>query len=104
MYNAIVSVCPEQGLTEIRLRLGLPVAVRVGLNRKVLPFIATKKMIDGVVARATGFSLYSRQDEIKQGFIHYSGGIRIVAGKGIAEAARLSVFGDRSLNIRLRTR
>lgn len=103
LYNAIVSVCPEQGLTEIRLRLGLPVAVRVGLNRKVLPFIATKKMIDGVVARATGFSLYSRQDEIKQGFIHYSGGIRIgVAGKGIAEGGSLVGFSEiDSLNIRL---
>ncbi|MDD3947825.1 MAG: hypothetical protein PHI19_08310, partial [Clostridia bacterium] len=71
--------------------------------RKVLSFCATRKMIDGVVARATGFSLYSKQDEIKEGFIHYSGGIRIgVAGKGVADRGTLSGFSEiTSVNIRL---
>lgn len=90
-------------ITEVRLRLNLPVAIKVGMQRYTLPFCASKKMIDSVVARATGFSLYSRQDEIKQGFINYNNGIRIgVAGKGVAEGGVLSGFSQiTSINIRL---
>ncbi|MDD3947553.1 MAG: hypothetical protein PHI19_06910, partial [Clostridia bacterium] len=103
LYHAVTAEVPENNLNEIRLRLGKPIAVRVGLLRKVLSFCATRKMIDGVVARATGFSLYSKQDEIKEGFIHYSGGIRIgVAGKGVADGGAISGFSEiTSVNIRL---
>lgn len=105
LYGLISDKAPVSvaKITEIRLRLNLPVAVKAGMQRYILPFCAGKKMIDGVVARATGFSLYSRQDEIKQGFINYSNGIRIgVAGRGVAEGGVLSGFSQiTSVNIRL---
>lgn len=103
LYGAVTSVLPEAEITEIRLRRGLPVAVRAGLERRTLGLIASKKAIEDVVARATGYSFYSRQDEIKEGYIHYPGGIRIgVAGKGVTDNGGLTGFSEiTSLNIRL---
>lgn len=103
LYRAVTAAIPEKNLNEIRLRAGRPVSLKSGNNRKLLSLYASKKMIDGVVARATGFSLYSRQDEIKDGFIHYPGGIRIgVAGVGVTNGGALTGFSEiTSLNIRL---
>jgi stage III sporulation protein AA len=103
LYLAVTGAVPESELTEIRLRRGLPVAVRAGNEKKTLAFIVGKKTIDDVVARSTGFSLYSRQDEIREGYIHYPGGIRIgVAGKGVTDSGCMTGFSEiTSLNIRL---
>jgi len=103
IYSAVTGVVPESEITELRLRRGLPIAVRAGADRRTLALLASKKTIEDVIARATGFSLYSRQDEIKEGYIHYPGGIRIgVAGKGVTDSGTLTGFSEiTSINIRL---
>jgi Uncharacterized protein conserved in bacteria len=103
IYNSAVGAVPIEKLTEVRLRLGMPVAVRDEERRYLLAPRATRADIDFTISRATNFSLYAYQDEIAAGFIHCKGGIRVgLAGRGVAEGGKILTFKDvSSINIRI---
>ncbi|MCL2177414.1 MAG: Flp pilus assembly complex ATPase component TadA [Firmicutes bacterium] len=99
-YNA-------QRLNEIRIRLNSAVVVCVaGVNKHLSmggsSIIATRQLIDGILYRATHNSLYAFNEQIKQGFVTYSG-IRLgIAGRVIKEKDDLKTVKDiTSLNIRV---
>lgn len=103
------------GASEIRLRLGKPIAIsfRDGLryigkrgNLTAIPSSAvcvTREMIDEAVELATSSSVYSVKDEIKNGFITLRGGHRIgIAGTAVLKDDKVSFIKDISaLNYRL---
>lgn len=103
LYNEVTACVPLARLTEVRLRLNMPIAVKNEQNRYFLRRTATREIIDKVLERATNFSLYAHQDEIASGYIHCKGGIRLgVSGRGVIDSGKLAVFKDiTSLNIRV---
>ena len=94
-------------LTEIRIRVDKPVTVRYRgkVERVRMPCgvcYGTRELIDEVLRRATSHSLYSVRDSIANGYIPYSGGVRIgVAGNGILEDGERVLESISSLVIRI---
>ncbi len=103
LYQEVTAHVAEAHLTEVRLRLNRPIAVRDRERRHILPTKATRSMIDEVIAKATKYSLYAYQDEIASGYIHCSGGIRIgIAGRGVSDSGKIITYKEiTSLNIRV---
>ena len=74
---------PEK-VTEIRIRIGHPVLIKYFSDFTYLSYIPEPSFLQTLIQKATKFSPYAYEDEISNGFIHYSGGIRIgIAGKGL---------------------
>lgn len=100
-------------LCEIRLRVGRPITVNYknsyfflgesGLCNEKNAFICTNDLIKIVISKASRFSIYSVNEEIKQGFITAIGGIRIgIVGEIVYENDKiLTVKNFSSLNIRI---
>ena len=90
MLMKIISKYNIEDVYEIRLRRNAPVVVNFkGKNialtskDKQLPYI-TGNMLEYVLKRATEFSLYAYNNQLKQGFITTSGGLRLgVAGESV---------------------
>lgn len=91
LYNTIFSNFGAGSVYEIRLRRNMPVTVNVGGEYKLLtsynktagkfePVYASSNDIDYVLMRATDNSIYSFNNQIKHGFVTYTGGIRIGLG------------------------
>ncbi|MEE3333427.1 MAG: ATPase, T2SS/T4P/T4SS family [Ruminococcus sp.] len=81
-------------LTEIRLRVNKPVVLVSGVRTEILSGIITKNNLADLFALMCGYSVYSKQNEIKNGYITLKGGHRA----GICGTA---VYGDEGvINIR----
>lgn len=104
----------EDKICEIRIRSGCPVIVEtfsgkyyLGENGKCsgaeAALTAGDDMIESVMLRATKYSLYSVEDELKHGYITLSSGIRIgIAGRAVLSGGKVSTMKDIvSLNIRI---
>ncbi len=95
-------------LEEIRLRANCPIIVCIaGKNYAVASStaaytLATDDMLNGVIARATQNSVYAVNDQIKQLYISYKGGIRIgITGEVVTGTNGISTVKHlNSLNIR----
>ncbi|SDI96024.1 ATPase, T2SS/T4P/T4SS family [Salimicrobium halophilum] len=90
-------------IQEIRIRIGRPLEV---VRRHVplfLPPVGTREAIDQIVGRATHFSVYRFQDDIKKGFLTVKGGHRIgLSGEAVATGEKISNIEPVSfLNIRV---
>jgi stage III sporulation protein AA len=103
LFSEICKIVPYEFLTEIRLRLNMPIAVKNRSERFYLKTQANKAIIDTIIARATHHSLYAYQHEMAMGYIHVSGGIRLgLAGRVVYEKDKITAFKDiSSLNIRI---
>ena len=109
LYNLIFSKVNIKDLEEIRLRANCPVVVCVcGTNYMVEdtigePYITSDDDINYCLSRATGNSMYSVCEQIKQMYISYDGGIRIgITGEVVMGANGTSTIKNvSSLNIRL---
>lgn len=100
-------------LSEIRIRVGKPIIIHYGglyflsndgitdnLSKSI---IAKKETIDFIIASACDDSLYAYNNEIKNGFLTASGGIRIgLAGQCISETNVIKTIKNfSSINIRI---
>ena len=84
LWNEIIGVVQPHNLTEIRIRKGLPIAVRDFSKRYFLAMTGNDYLIEEIVGRATKYSLYAYQEEITAGYLYFEGGIRIgVTGRGV---------------------
>ena len=80
------------GLEEIRVRIGWPVELIYGNHNEWLgnyDSMIDRQCLDEMLNYITGYSIYSMDEEIKQGYITFSGGHRIgITGHATYEALR----------------
>ena len=101
-------------LYEIRLRSGRPVSINYGSKFYFLTefglsceiekaITADVNLVNEVVVRATDFSLYAVNDQLKSGFLTMRGGVRIgIAGEIVREGEQVkTVKNFISVNIRI---
>ena len=101
-------------LTEIRIRKNKPIVVFIKgqpyyINEKGLTcninnaIFASKEMIEDIVYKASDFSIYSVNEQIKQGFIMLENGVRIgLCGSVVTENNQTKTMKNwTSLNIRI---
>lgn len=99
---------------EVRLRVNKPIIVNYasklyflsleGLtNLEDNAIICTKHLVDSVVLKASNFSLYTINEDIKRGYITLNNGIRIgLVGEVVAENGIIKTIKDfNGLNIRI---
>lgn len=103
MVNGLVTVFPTSirprmrkinwdGLEEIRVRIGWPVELIYGNRNEWLgnyDSMIDRQCLDEMLNYITGYSIYAMDEEIKQGYITFSGGHRIgITGHATYEALR----------------
>ena len=101
-------------LNELRLRVNKPIVAFVkgqayflGNNGLVTSeensIIATKQMIEDIIFRASEFSVYSINEELKKGFIVLKGGERLgISGTLVCENGQVKTLNNfTSINIRI---
>lgn len=80
------------GLEEIRVRIGWPVELIYGNHNEWLgnyDSMIDRQCLDEMLNYITGYSIYAMEEEIKQGYITFSGGHRIgITGHATYEALR----------------
>ena len=109
LYSSIESQFNWQLIEEVRLRANCPIVICYQGKNFVLKnqtnnyYIATDYEINYVLAKATQNSLYAVNDQIKQMFISYTGGVRIgITGEVVTNSNQVSTIKHiNSLNIRL---
>jgi len=97
-------------ICEVRLRRNCPIVVNYKGRNEILTnsvkekFVATSAMIESVLKKATEYSLYAFNHQMKQGFITAKGGIRIgVSGESVYSDNFLptTITNISSINIRV---
>ena len=114
LYTIITTKFNFGYLNEIRIRVDKPIAVFVkgqayylGNNGLVTSeenaIIATKQMVEDIIFRASEFSVYSINEELKKGFIVLKGGERLgIAGTLVCEKGEIKTLNNfTSINIRI---
>ncbi len=108
LYNLIFSKFEEHQVEEIRVRANCPLVVCTGGKNFIVSmssgdYIISDDDINHIIAAATENSMYAVQDQIKQMYISYYGGIRIgITGDIVEENGKIiTVKYINSLNIRL---
>ncbi|MEG1613296.1 MAG: ATPase, T2SS/T4P/T4SS family [Clostridia bacterium] len=92
MLNAIYGL----RICELRLRIGKPLRIYNGSvwsDARIgdVLYIVSKSDVDYIIGVASGYSVYSINDSLVRGYLHYEGGIRIgVAGEGVMDGAKLT--------------
>lgn len=91
MVNGLITVFPTSirprmrkinwdGLEEIRVRIGWPVELIYGNHNEWLgnyDSMIDRQCLDEMLNYITGYSLYAMEEELRQGYITFSGGHRI---------------------------
>ncbi len=114
LYTIITTKFNFGYLNEIRIRVDKPIVVFVkgqayylGNNGLVTSeenaIIATKQMVEDIIFRASEFSVYSINEELKKGFIVLKGGERLgIAGTLVCEKGEIKTLNNfTSINIRI---
>ena len=108
-----ISLLRYEDLCEVRLRLNKPLTVnyknayyflgQAGLCNEKDAIICTKDIIQNIVSRASNYSVYAVNEEIKYGFISVKDGIRIgITGSVVMQDDKpLTIKNISSLNIRI---
>jgi len=95
---------PWDRVYEIRLRANAPVVACIsGRNFLLDKVVVTRTDIDTIIHKASNYSIYAVNEQIKQGFITIHGGIRIgLCGEVVSEGGTISTIKNvGSLNIRI---
>ncbi len=102
MVNGLITVFPTSirprmrkinwdGLEEIRVRIGWPVELIYGNHNEWLgnyDSMIDRQCLDEMLNYITGYSLYAMEEELRQGYITFSGGHRIgITGHATYETA-----------------
>ena len=114
IHNILKEKVGYDKINEIRFRENSPVVVTVdgqayflgqnGLTlTKKFAIIATKQMLEDIVYKASEFSIYAVNEELKQGYLVIGNGVRIgVGGMFVMDNGNIKTIRDfSSLNIRI---
>ena len=108
-----LSLLNQKSLCEVRLRINRPITVnylntyyylgKAGVSNENEAFVCTKDVIQTVLNKASNFSIYAVNDELKNGFISCNNGIRIgLTGDIVSENGQvITIKNISSLNIRI---
>ena len=96
------------GICEIRLTVNRPILVSDGLHTAIFTpgngrrLVITKDILEGIMTRLTGGSIYSVSDHLAEGYITLTGGHRVgvmgtavVRGNGISHIRQISAINFR---------
>lgn len=105
IVEAIGQLPPKQikELEEIRIRINRPIELSLRGEPRFLSYIIQPEDAVHLLNKISHFSIYTLEEELKQGFITVSGGHRIgLAGKVILEGGKVKAIRDiSSFNIRI---
>ncbi|MBE7082076.1 MAG: stage III sporulation protein AA [Clostridiales bacterium] len=113
IYNSLLLKHNEREINEIRLRASKPIVVICNSKPYFLgeygvcsnanqAIYATKDLISNIVFKASDYSIYSVNEQIKQGFLTLEGGIRIgICGNAVVEDAIKTINEFNSVCIRI---
>lgn len=113
IYTALLSKNSELDLNEIRIRKDKPIAVLVNSKPYFLgdnglcssanqATIATSELINEVIFKASDFSIYSVNEQLKQGYLMLDGGIRLgVCGEVVIDGVIKTIKNFTSVCIRI---
>ena len=80
----------NSALEEIRIRLNLPIILKVGKNEKIIQHIITREEINYVLQRICDNSLYSYQGQIANGYVTINGGHRVgIVGSAVIKEGQV---------------
>ena len=88
IYNALTNKLSEYEINEIRLRVGKPITIICNTKHYFLTetgvcnspnqaIYVSKELLNDIVFKASDYSIYSVNEQLKQGFLMVSGGIRL---------------------------
>lgn len=100
-----VTKFPFEAPEELRIRIGRkPTALYHGSETEIGNINVSEAVIQKIIERATGASLHSHTEELRNGYINYNG-LRIgLCGEAVVQDRRVTGFrGVSSLNIRIPT-
>lgn len=92
LFQLVEHTSPIENIYEIRVRFNSPIMLNIGGEYRPLKNVlagnkviyADSRLIDYIISKATDSSLYSYNNQIKQGFVTVSGGIRVgVTGEAV---------------------
>ncbi|MBP3039766.1 stage III sporulation protein AA [Bacillaceae bacterium Marseille-Q3522] len=88
---------------EIRIRINRPVEISFKGKSQLLPYTATNEDAIQLLNKLSNHSIYTLEEELKQGYITIEGGHRVgLAGKVILEGGRVKALRNiTSFNIRI---
>lgn len=114
LYKVISQKVGFDKINEIRIREYKPIVIMINGQASFIcesgvtniydkAVVATKKMVEDIIYKASEFSIYSVNEELKQGYLVLDGGERIgVCGTVIQENKKVkTVSGFSSVNIRI---
>lgn len=114
LFNLVSSIVDLNFVFEIRLRNKSPICVNVNGEYRMLgtngfartiseSWCADEQMIDFVLSRASNSSIYSVNNQLKQGFVTFDGGIRVgICGETVIDEKGVKTIRNiSSLNIRV---
>jgi len=114
IFNILDKKVNFRSINEIRIRADKPILIVSGKNNFFLnenglenkincAIFANKTMIEDIIFRASEYSIYSVNEQIKKGYIMTKDGIRIGIGGNIIEEAGIikTMTNFSSLNIRI---
>lgn len=101
-YPYVINVCPENEITEIRIRVGKRIEIKTRCGRFFTRFLADGEYIENLIKRVTNDSKYAYEYQLSQGYIDYSDGIRIgVVGDGWVKNGKIIYKKIYSLCVRI---
>ncbi|ACQ52554.1 stage III sporulation protein AA [Clostridium botulinum] len=90
-------------LQEIRFKIGRPIFFQIGNIEKLASYEVKREDIRSIVQRMSNYSIYSFEEEIKQGYLTIKGGHRVgICGRCVIDEGKVKTIRDiSSLNIRI---
>ncbi len=90
-------------LQEIRFKIGKPIFFQIGNTEKLASYEVKREDIKSIVQRMSNYSIYSFEEEIKQGYLTIKGGHRVgICGRCVIDEGKVKTIRDiSSLNIRI---
>ncbi|PJI09928.1 MULTISPECIES: stage III sporulation protein AA [Clostridium] len=101
--NQIKGISDCNKLQEIRIKVNKPLMLQVGGREITGSSITTKEELKKIFNIMSGYSIYSVEDELKQGYITIKGGHRVgICGDCVVEGDKVKTIKNiSSLNIRI---
>ncbi|MBY6828961.1 stage III sporulation protein AA, partial [Clostridium botulinum] len=77
-------------LQEIRLKIGKPIFFQIGNIEKLASYEVKREDIKSIVQRMSNYSIYSFEEEIKQGYLTIKGGHRVgICGRCVIDEGKV---------------
>ena len=81
-----ININLEKNIEEIRIRINLPIMIKIQNEEIVLNHISTREEIDYILQKICENSIYSYQNQIAEGYITINGGHRVgIVGKAVVK-------------------